>query len=67
MKSETTELTFEERATFGDCPVCFAKHGQPCHPEYGIHLGTNVHGEHTTGVHLGRLNNAPKTKTITYH
>lgn len=60
---ETTsrELTYDERATFGECRVCGAKHGQWCNGNFGIQLGMSLTGkpvEH--GVHLGRLQSAPK-------
>lgn len=41
------EATYEERATWGECPVCHAPDGQWCSPEG------------TQRVHLGRLMNAP--------
>lgn len=54
------KLTFDERATWGDCPVCKAPDGEPCHPEVGFPIGLNVKGERPKdGVHLGRLNAAP--------
>jgi hypothetical protein len=54
------ELTYEERATWGKCPACGVSHGQRCHPDVGLALGTNVHGERPEdGVHLGRLQRAP--------
>ncbi len=54
------ELSFEERATWGRCPVCSAPHGEPCDAKVG-RMATNV--EHNkllvTGAHYGRLANAP--------
>jgi hypothetical protein len=55
------ELTYQERATWGECPVCHAKHGEWCNGAYGIALGRNVNGElPEQGAHLGRLQRAPK-------
>lgn len=55
------ELSYEERATWGDCPVCKATHGQKCSPDVGIPLGHTVDGSPPNdGVHLGRLQRAPK-------
>ena len=51
------ELTTEERFVWGDCSVCKAPHGQPCHAEVGIQLGTRL--ETGEGVHLARLQGAP--------
>jgi hypothetical protein len=54
------DLTYEERATWGPCPICHAPHGQPCNPEVGLALGRNAHGEIPAGgAHLGRLQRAP--------
>lgn len=54
------ELTYEERATWGTCPVCSAPHGEFCNSNVGFSLGRNVNGEiPPNGVHLGRLQNAP--------
>ena len=56
-----SELTYQERATWGECPVCHAKPGEWCDGTQGIALGLNTHGdppEH--GAHLGRLQRAPK-------
>ena len=57
------DLTFDERATWGECPVCHASHGEYCHAEFGTHLGSQLKtGE---GAHLGRLQSAPsKIKII---
>lgn len=55
------ELTFEERAKWGKCPVCAAEQGESCNRKIGIPLGVNVHGEVLEGgAHLGRLQRAPK-------
>ena len=54
------DLSFNERATWGECPVCHAPHGRNCDPSVGIPLGLNARGEPAHGgAHLGRLNNAP--------
>lgn len=56
------ELSFDERARWGTCPVCKAEHGQPCHADVGIQMGTHVDGSRMRdgeGAHMGRLQNAP--------
>ena len=54
------ELTYEERATWGECPVCHAKQGEWCSGAYGIALGRTVYGVlPEQGAHLGRLQRAP--------
>lgn len=61
MKERERWLTFEERCKWGDCPVCGAKDGEPCHSEVGFALGVTVSGQRPTdGAHLGRINNAPR-------
>lgn len=59
-------LTYAERATWGDCPVCEAKHGEYCNRWVGVSLGTTAHGTPPkNGVHLGRLQKAPtKVKLV---
>lgn len=60
MSGPIRELSYDERATWGECPVCKAKHGEWCNGLVGVSLGRNVNGdipEH--GVHLGRLQEAP--------
>lgn len=59
---QARELTYEERATFGECPVCHAPHGERCDGNQGFSFG----GPKTGGVHLGRLNNAPRVAVTTY-
>jgi hypothetical protein len=44
------KLSYDERANYGECPVCHAKHGERCKDE-------RQGPQH--GVHLGRLQNAP--------
>lgn len=52
--------TYDERATWGTCPVCSATHGQKCDPSKGIPLGQSAAGgPPEDGVHLGRLSKAP--------
>jgi hypothetical protein len=59
------ELTFDERATWGECPVCNARDGVPCNGFVGIALGRNVNGDPAPGgVHLGRLTRAPRAIQI---
>lgn len=60
MKPVVRELDFAERATWGDCPVCRAKHGEPCNANVGLVIGRTIHGAPPCdGAHLGRLRNAP--------
>ena len=59
------ETTYEQRATWGECPVCHAQHGEPCDGNIGFALGTTASGERPIdGAHLGRLQNAPKFLTM---
>jgi hypothetical protein len=37
-------LTFEERATWGEGPVCHAPDGEHCYPEVGLQLGVKADG-----------------------
>jgi hypothetical protein len=61
------DLTYDERSTWGTCPVCKATEGNPCHLEVGFSLGVNINGERPTkGVHLGRLNNAPERRVTSF-
>ena len=60
MQKVIKELNYEERATWGACPVCGAKPGEWCDANTGFVLGVNIHGKPPTdGAHLARLNNAP--------
>jgi hypothetical protein len=55
------ELRPEERMVWGECPVCKAKHGEPCNSDVGFALGMNVNGKRPSeGAHLGRLQYAPR-------
>lgn len=56
------ETTFEERATWGECPVCHAPDGEWCSAAIGIQLGQRVDGRRMNdgeGAHLARLQRAP--------
>lgn len=56
------ETTVEERMTWGDCPVCRARHGDWCDADVGAQLGVRVDGRRMQsgeGVHLARIRNAP--------
>lgn len=60
------DLTWDERRSWGTCPVCEALHGSPCHPEVGLRLGVTVDGRPPAdGVHLGRLQAAPQRIRLT--
>ena len=60
------ELNWDERATWGECPICHAPNGEYCYSEVGIPIGRNANGQPPErGVHLGRLQKAPtKIKVI---
>ena len=54
--------TYDERATWGTCPVCQAAPGEWCHAEVGLQLGTPAGGgkmQTGSGAHLARLQPAP--------
>ena len=56
------DTTLEERLTWGDCPICGAKHGEYCLPT-ALQLGTRLDGKPMTqgeGVHLARIQHAPR-------
>lgn len=54
------ELTYEQRATWGKCPVCLAPHGERCNGVGSPQLGHSVNGGPIhQGVHLGRIQRAP--------
>lgn len=54
------ELSNEDRARWGECPVCRVPHGEWCDGRVGLALGRNVNGEYPAGgVHLARLSAAP--------
>lgn len=58
--SRERELTFDERAVWGECPVCHAKDGEKCDSAIGLTLGVNVNGVRPTeGAHLARIQDAP--------
>jgi hypothetical protein len=59
---EGRELTFDERATWGNCLVCGAEHGEWCHAEIGVQLGSTIGGGRLKtgqGAHMGRIQAAP--------
>lgn len=61
--SQTLELTYDERATWGKCPVCDAPEGEWCHAEVGFQVGIRVDGTRMQtgqGAHLARLQRAPQ-------
>lgn len=49
------ELTYQERATWGQCPICQAEPGVAC---------TDAAFNQKQGVHLGRLIRAPRTLEV---
>lgn len=52
------ELTFDERAVWGTCPVCKAGPGTRCDWSVGILAALYMH-QNPRGAHLGRLQAAP--------
>lgn len=62
MNGPVRELSFEDQATWGKCPVCEAPHGTWCHAAAGLQLGVKADGSRMKdgdGVHGVRLQNAP--------
>lgn len=60
--SRIRELSFDDRARWGSCPVCQAEDGEYCYAEIGIQLGIKVDGSRMKtgeGAHLARLSAAP--------
>jgi uncharacterized protein (DUF779 family) len=55
MIKDRRELTYDERATWGECPVCHVPDGEWC-------IGGT---EAQKGVHLGRIQKAPFYVLIT--
>ena len=54
------ELSYDERATWGTCPVCSSPHGEWCNGDIGIPMGRNINGGIPDKVvHMGRLQAAP--------
>lgn len=56
------ELTFDDRARWGVCPVCQAADGEWCHALVGFQIGTHTDGSRMLdgeGAHLARLQAAP--------
>lgn len=57
------EASYDERATWGTCPVCKAEDGEWCHAEIGAQLGARADGQRMQtgeGAHLARLQRAPR-------
>lgn len=54
------ELTYKERAVWGICPVCAAEPGKACRADVGIPIVTKHGTPAREGVHLGRIQNAPR-------
>lgn len=56
------DLSFEERARWGECPICQAPDGWPCCADVGFQFGVKANGDRMQagdGAHLGRLQRAP--------
>ena len=61
----TRDLSYDEKARWGKCPICHAMDGEPCYSEVGIPLGRTLSGgPPEDGAHLGRLNAAPRSIRI---
>jgi len=62
------DLTFDEMATWGECPVCKAADGEWCCSEIGLQVGVKADGSTMKtgeGAHMARLKNAPlKVKLV---
>jgi hypothetical protein len=56
-------LTYEERATWANCPICEALHGELCAVLADDEAGYRD-SELGPGVHIGRLVNAPTTAAV---
>jgi len=61
--SKSEELTYDERATWGTCPICNATPGQWCDGEIGLRFGGQIPHH---GVHIARLQAAPTKRVISY-
>jgi hypothetical protein len=58
-------LTTEERATWSECPICMAPHGQPCAMMPGDEATFPAAVDRIGyGAHAARLFNAPQTAAI---
>lgn len=56
------DLSFDEQARWGECPVCKAADGEYCIADMGIQLGVRLDGRRMRdgeGAHLARLQKAP--------
>jgi hypothetical protein len=66
------QLTYEERAVYGTCPVCGAKKRMPCDMMQGIPLNIQAYSAKPAGpdefsdvgTHVARLINAPTQITV---
>ena len=70
MNDQPFELTYEQRATWGECPTCKAQSGEWCHAEIGMQLGVKVDGSRMKtgeGSHLSRLQSAPIRAKLVPH
>jgi hypothetical protein len=62
MSNQIREATWEERATWGECPVCKAQPGEYCLSDVGFQVGRKANSRRMRpgeGAHLGRLRLAP--------
>ncbi len=58
------QLKYEERATWGQCPVCSAAHGEMCRPDTP---DTPTDTQIGIGAHMARLVNAPIVAALSDH
>ncbi|MBV5322602.1 MAG: hypothetical protein JZU60_02055 [Ilumatobacteraceae bacterium] len=59
-----TDLTIEERHTWGKCPVCEVEHGQLCVPMTKEGKPSKLIEYSAGDTHIARLVNAPHTVAI---
>ena len=65
-------LTYDERAVWGRCPICYAENGQPCKPVCpdvpcaicGYPAGGPCLQQEQPGTHIARLVNAPLVAAV---
>lgn len=67
MNAPVRVVSIDEKFTWGKCPVCEAKHGQPCDPSK-VSFGQKIDGSRLgvgEGAHAERLKRAPNAVALT--